>query len=333
LHGSGWLGHKISYVRGGKTGGRAFQVTPINEGGPWKLDFLNAYLDELLRILPVDSDKVYVEGHSLGAMATWDWAMNNPERFAAISPQDGVGSPFRASRLKNIPVWVVHGSADDVIPPGYADQMVSALQAAGATVKYSLLKGAPHNLPPDFDQQAVVSWYLQQTRSHLPPPRDPLDALGLGTSGFSETIMITLPGGWFGKSPTAPWQAGQNRRSSSSGLERALFGKVEDRGALVDSPVREEIDPQKQTRTLWLMFPASIRSQDENDTSVAKLPERKAARFYGRGDAGTMLAYAATVSAKLKNEGKLLSDTVWITPLTSSRRGSNNINECWIELR
>jgi dienelactone hydrolase len=333
LHGSGWLGHKISYVRDGRTGGRVFQVTPINEGGPWKLDFLNAYLDELLQILPVDPDKVYVEGHSLGAMATWDWAMNNPERFAAISPRDGAGSPFRASRLKNIPVWVVHGSADDVIPAAYADQMVSALQAAGGTVKYSLLKGAPHNLPPDFDQQAVVSWYLQQTRSHLPPPADPLDTLGLGTSGFSQTVMITLPAGWFWKSATVPWQAGQDRRSGSSALEKSLFSKVKDRGALVDSPVRQGIDSQKQTRTLWLMVPNSIHSQAENDASVLKLPERKAARFYGRGDAGTILGHAASVSAQLKGEGKLLSDTVWLTPLTSWRHGSNNVNECWIELK
>jgi hypothetical protein len=334
LHGSGWLGHKISYVRGGKTGGgRAFQVTPINQGGPWKLNFLNAYLDELLRILPVDADKVYLEGHSLGAMATWDWAMNNPERFAAISPRDGNGAAFRAARLKHVPAWVVHGAEDDTIFPAYSDQMVSALRAIGGTVKYSLLKGAPHNLPADFDQQAVITWYLQQTRSHKPAPADPLDALGIGASGFSETAIVKLPGGWFWKSATVPMKSGSERRSANRDLEKLLFKKVEEQGALVDGPIRQQIDPEKQVTTLWLAIPKSIHSKVKDDASIIKLANRKAARFYCRGDARTALARANEVSAKLKSEGKGLGNTVWLTTLTPQQRGSNQITECWIELK
>ncbi len=333
LHGSGWLGHKISYVRGGPTGGVAFRVTPIDQSGPWKLNFLNAYLDELLKILPVDPDKVYVEGHSLGAMATWDWAMNNPERFAAISPRDGSGAAFRAVRLKNVPVWVVHGGADDVILPAYGDQMVSALQAVGGTVKYSLLKGAPHNVPPDFDEHAVVDWYLQQTRSHEPAPADPLDSLGIATAGFSETTIVQLPAGWFWKSATMPTQSGRNGRSANNNSEKLLFKKVEDRGALVDSSIRQELDPQKKLTTLWLAIPDSIQSKVKDDDSVAKLAGRNAARFYCRGDARTALARAGDVSSKLKAEGKTPADTVWLTTLTPEQRGTNQISECWIELK
>jgi predicted esterase len=333
LHGSGWLGHKISYVRGGQTGGRVFQVTPIDQSGPWKLNFLNAYLDELLRILPVDPDKVYVEGHSLGAMATWDWAMNNPERFAAISPRDGSGAAFRAVRLKHVPVWVVHGGADDTILPAYADQMVTALQAVGGTVKYSLLKGAPHNLPPDFDQHAVVDWYLQQTRSHKKAPADPLDSLGIDASGFSKTAIVKLPAGWFWKSASMPTQFGRGGRSVHNNSEKLLFKKVEDLGALVDSPIRQELDPQKQLTALWLAIPNSIQSQVKDDDSVTKLADRKAARFYCRGDARTALARAISVSTKLKGEGKTPADTVWLTTLTPEQRGTNQISECWIELK
>jgi pimeloyl-ACP methyl ester carboxylesterase len=333
LHGSGWLGHKISYVRGGPaSGARAFGVTPIDQRGPWRLDFLNAYLDELLRILPVNPDQVYVEGHSLGAMATWDWAMNNPERFAAISPRDGSGSAFRAARLKNVPVWVVHGGADDTILPGYADQMVTALQAVGATVKYSLLKDAPHNLPPDFNEQAVVTWYLGKTRSHDPVPPDPLDALSIGTNGISDTAIITLPAQWFWKSETAPLPTARDRRFSDNSREKVLFKKIEDQGALVDSPIRQEIDPAKHLTTLWLAVPDSIHGVVSDDASIVKLPERTVARFYCRGDSRTAIAHMTDASAKLKSEGKTVADTVWLTTLTPDRRGSNNISECWIEL-
>jgi hypothetical protein len=259
--------------------------------------------------------------------------MNNPERFAAISPRDGSGSPFRAVRLKNIPAWVIHGSEDDVIFPAYADQMVSALQAVGGTVKYSLLKGAPHNLPDNFDQQAVISWYLQQTRSHKPAPPDPLNALGVDATGISKTAIVNLPSGWFWKSATVPMRTGSDRRSANSDVEKVLFKKVEDRGALVDSPIRQEISLENQTTTLWLEVPKSIYSDVKDEASIIKLADRKAVRFYCRGDRQTALARAKEVSAKLKSEGKAVSDTVWLTSLTREQRGSNHIAECWIELK
>jgi pimeloyl-ACP methyl ester carboxylesterase len=334
LHGSGWLGHKISYVRGGPAAGaRTFGVTPIDQRGPWRLDFLNAYLDELLRILPVDPDQVYLEGHSLGAMATWDWAMNNPERFAAISPRDGSGSAFRAARLKNVRVWVVHGGNDETILPGYADQMVTALQAVGATVKYSLLKGAPHNLPPDFNEQAVITWYLGKTRSHEPVPPDPLDALGIGPSNVSKTAVIALPAQWFWKSGAAPLPSGRDRRFSDSNREKVLFSKIEDHGALVDSPIRQEIDPEKHLSTLWLAVPDSIHAEVQDDASVIKLPDRTVALFYCRGDTRAALAQMNDVATKLKSDGRKLADTVWLTTLTPEQRGSNGISECWIEFK
>jgi hypothetical protein len=211
--------------------------------------------------------------------------------------------------------------------------MVTALRAVGGTVKYSLLKGAPHNLPPDFDQQAVISWYLRQTRSHKPAPADPLDALGIGALGFSETAIVTLPGGWFWKSATVPTQSAPDRRSANSDLEKLLFRKVEDRGALVDGPIHREIDLEKQVTTLWLGIPNSIPSELKDDTSIIRLADRKAARFYCRVDNRTALARANEVSAKLKSEGKGLRDAVWLTSLTPQQRGSNHIAECWIELK
>ena len=60
---------------------------------------------------------------------------------------------MRVARLKHVPTWVVHGSADDSVPSGYAEQMVAAMQAAGETVKLTLIKDGAPNLPADFDQR------------------------------------------------------------------------------------------------------------------------------------------------------------------------------------
>ena len=185
-----------------------------------------------------------------------------------------------------------------------AISMVTALRAVGGTVKYSLLKGAPHNLPPDFDQQAVISWYLQQTRSHKPAPADPLDALGIGATGFSETAIVTLPGGWFWKSATVPMQPDSDRRSANKDLEKLLFKKVEDQGGSVNGPIRQEIDPEKQVTTLWLAIPNSIHSKVKHDASIIRLAHRKAARFYCRGMLGRPLPRQTRSQRNSKAKGR-----------------------------
>lgn len=333
LHGAGWLAHKVSYSRGDKKPGPMFSVTPINEGGPWQMDFLNAYLDELERILPIDPDRVYVEGHSLGAMGTWEWAMCNPERLAAISPRAGVGSPFRAVRMKNVPAWVIHGSEDDAIPYGYAEQMVTALKALGAEVKYSLLKGAPHNMPPDFDEKPVREWYLQHTRSKKPAPADPIDGLGIRKSGISEPAVITVPEGAFWKVDPAPIGDTTRSRDTSRNAAKALFKKVHDHNALVDSQIIEEVDPVTSTIAYWLPVPKDLQSSVSGDKSVTVLKPREVVRFYGRGETEKVTKQFSKSASKFTKKGRTLSDKIWITPLSGFRRNPTFVAEYWVEIR
>ena len=54
---------------------------------------LNLMLDELLAKLPVDPDRVYLTGLSLGGIWSYGWASLNPQRFAAIAPVCGRWEP------------------------------------------------------------------------------------------------------------------------------------------------------------------------------------------------------------------------------------------------
>jgi hypothetical protein len=327
LHGSGWLGHKISLKLKTRPSGPTFDVTPINMGGPWQIDFLNAYLDELLAILPVDRDHVYVQGHSLGAMATWEWALDNPERFAAISPRAGIGEPYRASRLKNVPSWVIHGENDSVIPSGFADQMVAALQSEGASVRLSIIKGGEHNMPPDLDQQQVVDWFLRQTRSHFPPPPDPRDELGLGASGLSPWKIITLPA-------TTSWKSQPVNGLSQEGIRDAaktLFQKAHERGEQVDSPLRWEMDLDANLTTFWLNVPKTLHSHGPPDSSVVVLPGRRYMRFYFRGTIKLALDHLPAIRSDVESKGHALVGNVWCTPLSLWQDTAGGIAEYRVE--
>ncbi len=332
LHGSGWLGHKISFVRQARkaaSAGRAIEVTPINEGGPWQIGFLNAYLDQLIKTLPVDVDRVYVEGHSLGAMATWEWALDNPERFAAISPRAGVGEPFRAVRLKNVPAWVIHGANDKVVPSGFSDEMVAALQSCAARVRYSILQGGEHNMPDDLDEGQVVDWYLRQTRSHDSTPADPLSQLGLNASGFSAWETITFTGGTF-------WQSGPVDVTDQDAIRRAaqsLFQKVHDCGELADAPIIQKRAPKTNVMTLWLATPKTLRLNAAPDPAATIVPPARYVRFYFRGTTAKALAHLADVAAEIEAADNHLSEAIWITPLTLWPETETYVAEYRVQLK
>jgi hypothetical protein len=326
LHGSGWLAHKISFKRGSGAAGPTFSVVPIDMEGPWKIDFLNAYFDELRAILPIDANRVYLEGHSLGGMATWEWALNNPEHFAAIAPMAGIGEPYRAARLRNIPAWVIHGEKDDVVPNGYADQMVSALQSVGAPVRYTLIKGGAHNMPADLDRKQILDWYLRQTRSTLPVPADPQDALGLDGTGFSKSEPIARPA-------TPAWKSGPVDILDGDALRKSAFGlfqKAHDRGDWVDAPLRAQMDPATQLATLWLAVPAELHASGAADPSVTTLPPARFYRFYFRGEMKKALAHAQSERAVLGAAGHPTSGEIWITDLSIWHNRPESIGECWI---
>lgn len=332
LHGSGWLGHKISFVRqtrGGAPRGPFLQVTPINEAGPWSIPDLNAYLDELLRILPVDRDRVYVQGHSLGAIATWEWALQNPDRFAALCPQGGIGQPFRAPRLRDVPVWVIHGADDDVLPSGFSDQMVSALQDCGGRVRYSRLQQVPHNMPADLDHAQIADWYLRQTRSQAPAPADPLAAITFDEHGSSAREILTIPAGRF-------WKSGGVDVADRGALTRAagvLFRQIQAAADLVDAPMWLRRDLQDGTTQVWVAAARSLRREAPAPAGTIALPERRCVRFYLRGPLTGRLAQLDAIVAELKASGHPPGDTVWIMPVTFQPDAPDFVAEYRVELR
>jgi predicted peptidase len=98
----------------------------------------------------IDPARIYLTGHSLGAFGVWQMAFNHPELFAALAPVSG-GSPVRPdalapllAKIKVIPILVVHGSKDGIIPPARSREIVDAAKKAGLQVTFTEVPGADH---------------------------------------------------------------------------------------------------------------------------------------------------------------------------------------------
>jgi len=116
---------------------------------------------EVLRLMKaaynVDDTRIYLIGHSMGAIGTWSLAAKYPQTWAALVAFAGTGAPALATSMKAIPQFVVHGDADNTVNVSGSRNMVAALTKLNADVTYVEVAGGSHtdvvvpNLPKAFE--------------------------------------------------------------------------------------------------------------------------------------------------------------------------------------
>lgn len=124
-------------------------------------------VDEVCKNHPVDAERIYVMGISMGAFATWEMLQTRPRMFAAALPCCGGGDTALASRLTGIPIWAFHGDADKTVPVCRSRDMVSAIKAAGGKkILYREYPGMDHDVwTPAFSDDKVFEWLFSQKRA------------------------------------------------------------------------------------------------------------------------------------------------------------------------
>ena len=129
------------------------------------IESLNAWLDGLLEAYPIDPDRVYLTGLSMGGTGTWLWAMASPGRFAAIMPICGTGICWCAGNVTRLPIWTFHGSADETIPVEESIHMVNRVNASGGHARLTICEGYHHDCWTDtYARQDIYEWLLSHRR-------------------------------------------------------------------------------------------------------------------------------------------------------------------------
>lgn len=137
-------------------------TTQISPYGEMVLELV----EELIGQGIVDPDRIYLAGASMGAYATYHLLATHPDLFAAAAPMGG-GTDLRLvdKWAGKVPVWIVHGSADDIVWPENDRRVAARLQKLGVPCRYSEYPGVKHNcwdtafLEPDF-----MAWFFSHVR-------------------------------------------------------------------------------------------------------------------------------------------------------------------------
>jgi len=130
------------------------------------LQLVRELLHSISSELPIDPDRVYVTGLSMGGFGAWDLLQRDPGPFAGAVIICGGGDPAFASRLKNVPVWVFHGDQDTVVMPERSRDMIQAIRHQRGRPIYTEYPGVTHNSWEVTARNRLVwDWLFSQQRA------------------------------------------------------------------------------------------------------------------------------------------------------------------------
>lgn len=167
-----------------------FPTVIRKENTAWNKEREERYVLELIeaakRTWPVDTNRVYLAGHSMGGYGTWSIGARHADLFAAITPNAGgimvqagadrkiVGlAPGLLPNLHNTPVYFTHSDDDAQVwigPDRYAAEELAKLRElhpGGYEHVYREYTGLGHGLPPD-GTMPIIKWLVAHERDPLP---------------------------------------------------------------------------------------------------------------------------------------------------------------------
>lgn len=100
-------------------------------------DDVDNVINYLISNYPVDINRVYLTGLSMGGGTVWNYSgqtFSHAARVAAIVPVCGAGYPYqshaRTMASANLPVWATHNSIDNTVPPSYTNDYIALINSA-----------------------------------------------------------------------------------------------------------------------------------------------------------------------------------------------------------
>lgn len=131
---------------------------------PMKL--LKALIDETIKNMPVDTNRIYITGLSMGGFGTFDAITRYPKLFAAAAPVCGGGDISKAAEIAHIPMWIFHGAIDESVTPDYSQNMFNELIKNGAKPGFTQYPEVGHFAwITAYSDPMMIEWLFRQKKT------------------------------------------------------------------------------------------------------------------------------------------------------------------------
>ena len=130
------------------------------------LQSVKELLDNFIANYPIDQNRIYIMGLSMGGMGTFDMVCRYPNLFAAAIPICGGINTKRLEQIKTSTSFrIYHGDADPVVPVSFSRNAYTTLKAQNADVEYIEFPGIEHNSwTPAFNMPDFMEWLFRHSK-------------------------------------------------------------------------------------------------------------------------------------------------------------------------
>lgn len=146
----------------------AYLVAPQLPSGPWNADKVDEIVSYMIKTYGIDEDRIYVTGMSLGSYGTMKYVGEYPDRVAAAISICGGGDIGDACNLAQVPIKVIHGDKDFIVPLSESQKIVNAVKKCNkqAPIELQVVKGGNHGSVEDlYRHMELYDWLLKHTKS------------------------------------------------------------------------------------------------------------------------------------------------------------------------
>jgi acetyl esterase/lipase len=163
---------------------------------PDMLAMAMAVLDQESAEFHADPDRTYLSALSLGGYGAWELARLHPHRWAAVAiSSSGIFWSYAPERWQQVstlpadyanaigrtPVWLFHGTDDNIVPTRESELIFEAIKAAGGHVRLWLYQGLKHDCwTMAYNEPELPRWLLAHKTAGPEP------------SAFAERVIVPL---------------------------------------------------------------------------------------------------------------------------------------------
>lgn len=122
-------------------------------------------IEEIERTYPVDKNKIYLVGYSMGASTAQNILNINPKKFAALVSIAGVPDFSNLKKLKNNNIWLIHGR-EDIENPYIGSAELYARLKNNKNLFFTTFNNLQHNsiMIPYLLSDEIPKWLFKTSR-------------------------------------------------------------------------------------------------------------------------------------------------------------------------
>jgi predicted peptidase len=155
-----------------------FVLTPKCEnpdqgwGNTWNNDHSPAtaktltLVDSLVKYYSIDPERLYLYGISMGGFGVFSILAKEQGKFAAAYAICGGSNATAANKLLDTPLWIFHGTDDDIVPVSLSrDVYKEIVKLGGKKALYTEYPGVKHNSWENVSREkSLMGWLFSQRR-------------------------------------------------------------------------------------------------------------------------------------------------------------------------